>query len=45
MKYIHDKASEHVQQFIHEGESLKGGRGLVIPISKDFSPGAHEAKR
>jgi hypothetical protein len=45
MKYIHDKASEHVQWFIQDGESLKGGRGLVIPISKDFSPGAHEVKR
>jgi hypothetical protein len=45
MKYIHDKASEHVQQFVQEGESLKGRRGLVIPISKGFSPGAHEAKR
>jgi hypothetical protein len=45
MKYIHDKASEHVQRFIQEGESLKGGQGLVISISKDFSPGAHEAKR
>jgi hypothetical protein len=45
MKYIHDKASEHVPRFIEEGEFLKGGRGLVIPISKDFSPGAHEVSQ